>query len=191
MDKIKIIERVCNAIYDDNLDQASKTLADEYPFEYVENSRPGISKQKALRILRRDKFTDRYTGQQLLFPPVLAVISYNLPAEFPSHNNWKFSETHQAYWDLCPMIDHVIPVVQGGNNCDDNLVTTSPITNARKSQFTPEQAGLNLMDPTELNDWDGMLPWFMDYVRKYPEFLDKNVPGVSVKSWYSAAQSAS
>ena len=29
----------------------------------------------------------------------------------PIHKNCKMSETHPAYWDLCPTIDHLVPIV--------------------------------------------------------------------------------
>ena len=136
----------------------------------------------------RDRFTDRYRGQRLLFPPVLGVITHSLPEAFPSHKNWKMSETHQAYWELWPMLDHVIPIAQGGDYGDENLVTTSPTTNARKAQFTPEEVGLKLIEPSNIPAWDGLLGWCMDYIATHPSIIIAKVPGASIKSWHSAAQ---
>jgi hypothetical protein len=97
-------------------------------------------------------------------------------------------ETHRAYWELWPMLDHVIPFARGGDSSDGNLVSTSPLTNARKAQFTPDEVGLTLIDLEDLTDWDGLLGWFMDYVASNPSILDARIPGASVKNWYRAAQ---
>ncbi len=42
-------------------------------------------------------------------------------------------------------IDHVIPVIQGGDNSESNLVACCRQCNSRKSGRTPEQAGMVLL----------------------------------------------
>ena len=186
--KSDVVARVCRALSRGDIAQAGNTIEADYPFEFVPRKRPSISKKRALRLFVRDHFCDRYTGQRLLFPPVLAVVTHALPALFPSHSNWKMSETHQAYWELSPMLDHVEPFARGGSNDDDNLVTTSPVINAKKSLFAPEEVGLRLIAPEDLPNWDGLLGWFMDYVDSHPTILTAKVPGTPIKSWHEAAR---
>jgi hypothetical protein len=76
---------------------------------------------------------DRYSGLPLVFPGVLRLLSRLLPQEFPFHPNWKMAETHPAYWELFPTIDHVLPVSRGGVDSDVNWVTTSMLRNAAKA----------------------------------------------------------
>lgn len=117
----------------------------------------------------RDGFIDRYSGNQLLFPPVLRVLSSVLPAEFPFHRNWKMSETHQSYWELFPTLDHIVPVARGGADREDNIVSTSMLRNSAKSNWTLEELGWSLHPPGDIKKWDGLLAWFMEYIDKNPQ----------------------
>lgn len=56
----------------------------------------------------RDGFIDRYRGTRLVYPPTLRLISEELPEQFPYHRNWKMSETHHAFWELTPTVDHIL-----------------------------------------------------------------------------------
>lgn len=47
-------------------------------------------------------------------------------------------------------IDHVIPIIQGGDSSDNNLVACCRRCNSRKSGRTPEQAGMVLLGETPL-----------------------------------------
>ena len=58
----------------------------------------------------RDGFIDRYSGQRLVFLPVLHVLSVGSSQEFPFHRNWKIEVTHPAYWELVATLDHLEPV---------------------------------------------------------------------------------
>jgi hypothetical protein len=120
-------------------------------------------------VFLRDGFVDRYSGERLVFPPVLRVISLELPEVFPIHRNWKMSETHPAYWDLSPTIDHVVPVALGGVDDESNWVTTSMRRNAAKGSFTVEQMDWTLCSPGSLVEWDGMSRWLLEYLQHHPE----------------------
>jgi hypothetical protein len=120
-------------------------------------------------VFLRDGLVDRYSGERLIFPPVLRVISLELPEVFPIHRNWKMSETHTAYWDLSPTIDHVVPVALGGVDDESNWVTTSMRRNAAKGSFTVEQMDWTLCSPGSLLEWDGMGLWLLEYLHHHPE----------------------
>jgi hypothetical protein len=47
------------------------------------------SKSQATRILVRDGFCDRYSGDRLIFPGVLRILSDLFPRQFQWHPNWK------------------------------------------------------------------------------------------------------
>ena len=84
----------------------------------------------------RDGFIDRYSGQKLLNPGILKIISHHFPEDFPYHPHWKMTETHIAYWELTPTLDHIYPIAQGGQDNEKNWVTTSMKNNSIKSNYT-------------------------------------------------------
>lgn len=102
-----IIESVCQQIESGDLAGATRIISMEYPFRPVQKSSRQYSLPTVTRIFLRDGFIDRYRGTRLIFPPVLRLISYHLPNEFPYHKNGKMSEGHMAYWELFPTIDHI------------------------------------------------------------------------------------
>lgn len=58
----------------------------------------------------------------------------------------KFSKTHLT-------LDHVIPIVQGGQKCWENIVTACKPCNQRKGGRTPQQAGLKLIRKPKRPIW--------------------------------------
>ena len=76
-----------------------------------------------------------------MFPGIMRLLSFYMPAEFPFHPNWKMTDTHIAYWELVPTVDHIIPISRGGLDRDSNLVTTSMMRNAAKANWTLEELG--------------------------------------------------
>jgi hypothetical protein len=137
-----------------------------------------------MRVFLRDGFIDRYTGDPLVFPPVLRVLSDAMPKEFPFHPNWKMDVTHPAYWEVGATVDHVVPRSRGGLAEDENLVTTSMASNSAKGSWTLEQLGWTLHPPGMLRDWDGLVSWFLEYSREHPDVL-KKLP--DIRHWHKAA----
>lgn len=113
MEKAKIIEELCRLLIQDTFNQATKYIEDKYPFTPIETSTRSYSKQTMCKIFVRDGFIDRYTGEKLIFPGLLRLLTHKMPTIFQYHPNWKMTETHQAYWDLSPTIDHLIPIAKG------------------------------------------------------------------------------
>ena len=132
----------------------------------------------------RDGFIDRYSGNPLIFPAVLRILSFLLPDEFPFHRNWKMDKTHPAYWELFPTLDHIVPVARGGLDEDDNLVSTSMLRNGAKANSTLEELGWILHPAGDLNIWDGMMSWCMEFVLNNNQLLEDRY----IAKWCYAAQ---
>ena len=132
----------------------------------------------------RDGFIDRYTGAQLIFPPVLRVVSAMLPSEFPFHPNWKTTKIHPAFWELGATVDHLVPVTRGGADDESNWVTISMARNSAKMNWTLDELRWTLHPPGDVREWDGMMRWFLEYTKEHPETSSN----ASVRQWYRAAE---
>ena len=177
------ISEVCNALLENNLDKGREIIQNKYPHKKPLKTRKSFTKKEQLAIFMRDGFIDRYSRDKLIFPGVLCILSYLLPDVFPYQTNWKTDECHQAWWNLFPSIDHIIPLAFGGTNDEENLVCTSMKRNMAKSTSTLEEIGWKIYPPGNLEDWDGLLTWFVKYVGKKPELLEDN----SIQSWYKVS----
>lgn len=92
-------------------------------------------------------------------------------------------ETHQAYWELFPTLDHVVPVARGGRDDEDNLISTSMLRNSAKGNSTLEELGWSLHPPGDVSQWDGMLAWCMAFIENDHKLLKDNYIG----RWHRAA----
>ena len=187
MDKSDTIARVCNALAEGDDQTAARILESEYPFEAVPVNKRTYTKFQRTTIFIRDGFVDRYSGNRLVFPPVLNLISELLPDQLPAHRNWKMSVSHMAYWELSPMIDHVVPIARGGKDEESNWVTSSPLSNSKKANWTLEELGWELKPPGDIEEWDGMLNWFLAFVDRDKSIIDREFVAGEIKSWYQAA----
>ncbi len=182
--KAESISTICEVLSSQGASEASGVARQEYPFV---PALPSVTRKyteaKALRVFARDGFVDRYSGDLLVFPPVLRVLTALLPHDFPFHRNWKMEETHQAYWELFPTLDHVVPVARGGRDDEDNLVSTSMFRNSAKANSTLEELGWSLHAPGDLSQWDGMLVWCMEFIENDRKLLKDNYIG----RWHRAA----
>jgi len=182
-EKADIVKDVCEFISHADLTKATKTLSLEYKFTPTgENKSRNYNHFEKLQVFLRDGFTDRYSGTKLIFPPVLKILSTEIPQDFPYHKNWKPDKCHIAYWELIPTIDHIIPVSRGGPDEFDNWVCTSQLRNSIKSNWLLEEIGWQLHSPRNINDWDGMLYWFIEHINKNKFHLTDNY----IKPWYRA-----
>jgi len=118
-----------------------------------------------------------------MFPGALRLLSFLLPKEFPYHPHWDMSRCHPMYWELCPTLDHVVPLALGGTDQDTNLVITSMLRNQQKGPFTVDELGWTVREPGKLAEWDGQLGWFIEYVRCHEEILEQ----APLKKWFRAA----
>jgi hypothetical protein len=138
------------------------------------------------RVFVRDGFIDRYSGERLVFPPALRLLSAALPAAFPYHPNWKTTVTHPAYWEVSATVDHLVPVSRGGADQESNWVTTSMMHNSAKMLWTLDELGWRLHPGGRMDEWDGMLRWFVEYADAHPELTT----AAHLRQWYRAARAS-
>jgi len=182
MDHGRVLQDIGRMIADGKISEASEYVLSEYPHRYIEYDKRNMSVEQKLKIFIRDGFIDRYSGKKLLFPGVLRIITQELGDVFPFHSNWKMSDCHIAYWEMMPTYDHVLPIARGGKNSPENIVTTSQIMNSAKSNFLIDEIGFKLHAPGDMNEWDGMISWYKEYVDKNPSIL-KNA---YIRQWHNA-----
>ena len=180
---IDAIEKACEKVKQKKFEDAKKIIIKNLKFKPLDNAgRGGYTEAEKTKVFRRDGFIDRYSGKKLVYQPVLRILSDLMKKEFPFHKNWKMSECHIAYWKLVPTIDHKKPVSRGGKDEYKNWITTSQLGNSAKSNWTLEELGWKLKPSGNLKNWDGMMGWFMEYVK------ENKMQNVSyIKKWYKAA----
>lgn len=132
-DKSIVIYEIVSMLLEDNKSMAKAIICQEYPHTYYEIEKRTYSMSQKMNQFMSDGFIDRYTGEKLLNPGILKIISCYFPKEFPYHPHWKMTETHSAYWELIPTIDHIYPIAKGGADDAKNWVTTSMKNNSIKS----------------------------------------------------------
>ncbi|MDR0716000.1 MAG: HNH endonuclease [Azoarcus sp.] len=180
------VKNACDEIMTGSMDRARDIISTEYPFFPLSNSGRTYSTYQKTKIFLRDGFIDRYSGDRLVFPAVLRLFSCIMPIEFPFHKNWKTSECHIAYWQLHPTVDHIVPVSRGGADNESNWVCTSQLKNSAKSNWLLEELDWTLHEPGRLDDWDGLIYWYIKYIDQHGEFLKYKY----LSSWYYVAKSA-
>jgi 5-methylcytosine-specific restriction endonuclease McrA len=185
-DKPQIVRQVCAALAAGDILKASAIARRDYPFATQSKGKRSFSPLVATSIFLRDGFIDRYSGTELVYPGALRLLSRLLPAEFPTHPNWKTSVSHIIYYELFPTVDHIRPIARGGANTADNWVTTSMILNSAKANWTLEELHWALLPPGNPAAWDGLLNWFREFISRSPEHLADNY----IKTWHSAATRA-
>jgi hypothetical protein len=94
--KADTLAEVCMAVDVGSRSAAARLLREQLPFEPIERIERRYSKLQMMRIFNNDGLLDLYSGQRLVFPGTLRLISINFKDEFPFHSNWKTSESHFA-----------------------------------------------------------------------------------------------
>lgn len=184
MEKVQAIESAAKAILGSNLEIAKEIINTDYPFnKLISTERKYTDKQKMAQFVR-DGFVDRYSGQKLLNPGILKVLSYYMPEEFPYHAHWKMEECHNAYWEFVPTLDHIYPVALGGADDETNWATTSMLHNSIKNNWTLEQLQWKLYPAGDYKDWDGLTKLFLQIVESDTELLKD----AYVKRWYKISK---
>ncbi len=183
-EKLNVIEEACGLLLNDARPLALDIIRQRYEFRSQFTSRRHYTLGQKMKIFVRDGFIDRYSGQRLVVPGILRVLSLYFPDEFPYQTHWKMSETHMAYWELTPTVDHISPVAMGGTDEERNWVTTSMIHNAIKSNWTLEQLGWKLHEPGDMNDWDGLTDLFIKLIHKDGDLLLDSY----INSWYGISR---
>lgn len=185
--RAEIIANVCAALSSGDVDAARGVVASEYPHVSFVPAGRNYSKIECVQVFRRDGYVDRYSGQRLVFPGSLRLLSLLLPAELPFHRNWKMQSCHLMWWELYPTVDHIVPVARGGSDEVANWVTTSMLRNGAKSNWTVEELGWQMLPPGNIDEWDGLTRWCLDQVERQPQLVRKDS---ALRQWIAAAKRA-
>ena len=179
-----IIGNIVELLLDNNQNSAKSILLREYPHKAYDTEKRTYTIRQKMEQFIKDGFIDRYTGEKLLNPGILKVLSVYFPDEFPFHPHWKMTETHIAYWELVPTIDHIYPIAKGGRDDKSNWVTTSMKNNSIKSNYTIDEIHWSLYPCGKVSDWDGLTQSFIKLVENNKELLKDNY----IKSWYNISK---
>lgn len=180
-EKSTIISEIVDRLLINKQEDAKAIICDDYPHTVYDIEKRSYTLTEKMEQFIRDGFIDRYTGQRLLNPGILKVISTYFPEEFPFHPHWKMTETHMAYWELIPTIDHIYPIAKGGHDEKTNWVTTSMKNNSIKSNYTIDEIHWTLHPQGDINEWDGLTKAFVELVNQNKDLLKDNY----IKSWYN------
>lgn len=178
--KTDTIEKIALQLIDKSDTKAKEIINSEYPFEYSKRSKRGVTDKIRFKQCIKDGFIDRYSGERLVNPGILKVISYYCPNEFPYQQHWKMDACHIAYWELIPSIDHIKPIALGGADGEENYATTSMMHNLIKNNWTLEQLQWSLHPPGNIKEWDGLTQLFISLVESDKQLLNDSY----IKKWY-------
>lgn len=180
MGKIDILEKAANEILCGRIGFAKEVIRAGYPFRKLTSVGRNYTDRQKMEQFKKDGFIDRYSGQKLLNPGLLKVLSHYMPDVFPYHAHWKMEECHNAYWEFVPTVDHIYPVALGGADSEENWATTSMLHNSIKSNWTLKQLNWLLHTPGKYEDWDGLTALFVKLVEADSSLLKD----AYIKKWY-------
>ena len=182
MANIDTVVRVCEALTEEDADKARVIARKEWPFDPIQKPQRRLTQRQLVALWERDGYTDRYTGDYLVYPGALRMLSVLMPDEFPYHPNGKTDECHFIHWEMYPSHDHVIPIARGGADEMDNIVTTSMLHNQIKANWLLDEIGWELKAPGDEQDWDGMKGWFLDQCEKHSQLVANDT---AIRRWRS------
>ncbi len=201
-ERYEVIMDACLAFSDEGKEASQEILRLRYPFDPLQKPRP-VRRDKAsmerkveasdfwkedhasmMRVFARDGFMNRFTGELLINPVVLRLLSREMPSVIPYQMSWRVGEIHIAYYDLCACITSLMPEPRVGSDAECNqLTTTMPYVLAR-SDSTVEEMGWRLTREGYVDEWDGMSSWYVDHVKENQELRSINYFNL----WYIAAK---
>ena len=184
MEKIDAIELSATMLLQGKLAEANAVIDKEYSFHKITAQGRNYTDKEKMEQFIRDGFIDRYSGQKLVNPGILKVLSHYMPQTFPYHAHWKMEECHNAYWEFVPTVDHIYPVALGGADSMENWATTSMLHNSIKSNWTLEQLNWKLYDAGNYNEYDGLTALFVKLIEADKELLSD----AYIKRWYKLAR---
>ena len=180
MEKIEALEKVGRYLLSGEQETAKMLINEKYPFRHIEATGRTYTDKQKIQQFKKDGFIDRYSGQKLVNPGFLKVLSHYMPEKFPYHSHWKMEECHNAYWEFIPTVDHIYPVALGGADSEENWATTSMLHNSIKNNWTLEQLNWELYDAGNYEEWDGLTGLFIELVNADTTLLEDSY----IKKWY-------
>ena len=96
MTKIQAIELSAEKILQGNITEAQTVMDTEYPFQKITAQARKYTDKEKMEQFVRDGFIDRYSGQKLVNPGLLKVLSHYMPETVPYHAHWKMEEHHNS-----------------------------------------------------------------------------------------------
>ena len=93
------------------------------------------------------------------------------------------TDAHIAYWELVLTTDHIYPIAKGGEDNEQNWVTTSMKNNSIKSNYTIDEIHWKLYPKGDFTEWDGLTGLFLKLVRNDKALLND----AYIKSWYKVS----
>ena len=182
-EKSEIIESIAHLLLNGQRNEAKEIINNVYPHRFYNVEKRSYTTAQKMKQFCKDGFIDRYTGYRLLNPGILKVITYFFPLEFPYQTHWKMTETHIAYWELMPTVDHIYPIARGGYDNPDNWATTSMKNNSIKSNWSLDEIHWELHPSGNMEDWDGLTSIFLKIVAQNMELLNDSY----IEVWYKAS----
>lgn len=76
------------------------------------------------------------------------------------------------------------PVVKRHFTEADNIISTSMLRNNAKANWTLEELGWTVHSSGDMDQWDGMLGWFVKHIEKEPITANDNY----INRWYRVAR---
>jgi hypothetical protein len=122
------------------------------------------------RIYCRDRYLCRYCGRRLVHPGVFHVLA-QLYSERFVYDPPRLARSSAPAREATPVLDHVLPVIRGGDTEEANLVTACYPCNARKAHHLPQECGMHLR-PIPKRGWHGLVREFVDMGELNREALD-------------------
>lgn len=184
MEKIEALAQAAQEILNGRMEDAKEVIQTEYPFKKLTSVSRNYTDKQMMEQFKRDGFIDRYSGQKLVNPGLLKVLSYYMPDVFPYHAHWKMEECHNAYWEFVPTVDHIYPVALGGADSKENWATTSMLHNSIKSNWTLEQLQWKLHPAGYYEEWDGLTAVFTELVEADVSSLED----AYIRKWYKLSK---
>lgn len=177
---------VAQLLMEKQKDAAKEVLVKEIPFEPMAREKRNFTIRQRMEVFVRDGFVDRYSGEKMINPGFLRLLSILCPKEFPYQGNWKIGECHFAYWERFPTVDHIFPIARGGADSAENMVTTNMKNNQIKANWTLEEVGWEVKPAGDINQWDGLSKEFVILAEQRPWIL-KRVK--NIRDWYQVTKS--
>src|ERR1051325_5511023 len=87
--QISAIREICRLFDKDELDSARRMARRDLPLAPATPARRNPSRSTLAKLWKRDGFVDQYTGQRLVYPGALRLLSALMPDELPYHPRWK------------------------------------------------------------------------------------------------------